>query len=149
VALAALMLVVGINLWTGGPLVALWIGSRVQQGSGGSLTIRPAAAIVVFVSLIAITWVLAKLLGLVSRAYDRAAGITRPSRREHASWLRSDRPLDPRDRPASTMVERVLVAVVVLAALAFEVWFFFYSTSPIDGRTGRSAVPVAVSGLGR
>jgi hypothetical protein len=31
----------------------------------------------------------------------------------------------------------------VLAALAFEVWFFFYSTSPIDGRSGRSDVPVA------
>jgi hypothetical protein len=143
VALGALMLVVGINVWTGGPLAALWIGSRVQQNAGGSLTIRPAAAVVVFVSLIAITWVLAKLLGVVSRAYDRAAGITRPVRHQHASWLGSESPPNPRDRPASTMLERVLVAVVVLAALAFEVWFFFYSTSPIDGRSGRSDVPVA------
>jgi hypothetical protein len=137
------MVIVGVNVWTGGPLVALWIGSRVQQKSGGSLTIRPLTAIAVFVSLIAITWVLAKLLALVARAYDRAQGVTATRQREHAKWLRSERPPNPGDRPPSTMLERILVAVVVLAALTFEVWFFFFSTSPIDGRTGRSQVPVA------
>jgi hypothetical protein len=35
------------------------------------------------------------------------------------------------------MLERILVVCVVLAVAAFEIWFFFFSTSPIDGRSGR------------
>jgi hypothetical protein len=31
---------------------------------------------------------------------------------------------------------------VAAAVLAFEIWFFFFSSSPIDQRTGRSAVPL-------
>src|SRR5688572_23403566 len=34
IALAALLTIVGLNVWTGGPLLALWVGSRVQgEGS--------------------------------------------------------------------------------------------------------------------
>jgi hypothetical protein len=32
----------------------------------------------------------------------------------------------------------VLVVSVVVVVALFEVWFFFYSSSPIDQRTGRS-----------
>jgi hypothetical protein len=48
------------------------------------------------------------------------------------------------ERPALSTLERILVVVVAMAAIAFEIWFFFYSTSPIDQRTGRSAVPLAI-----
>src|SRR3954451_13723902 len=89
VALGALLVLVGINIWTGGPLLALWLGARVQSGSGGALTIRPATAMVVFVSLIVITWLLAKLLAMVAGAYDRAAGIDASRRRrQHDRWVR-------------------------------------------------------------
>jgi len=37
-----------------------------------------------------------------------------------------------------------LVIVVVACVLAFEVWFFFFSTSPIDQRSGRGQVPRAL-----
>ena len=142
--LAALMMVVATNVWIGGPLLALWIGARIQTHSGGSLTIRPLTALTVFASLAVITTLLALLLRTVAAAYDRASGIE-PGTRKRASWLggADERRNRPGDRPPFTMLEKILVVAVVSAAIAFEIWFFFFSTSPIDQRSGRSAVPVA------
>ena len=143
-ALAALMAIVAVNVWTGGPLLALWIGARLQTHSGGSLTIRPSTALAVFASLAVITFGLAKLLKLVAEAYDRAAGVG-PSTRRHDSWLATERRVQPGERITMSTLERILVIVVTVAAIAFEVWFFFFSTSPIDQRSGRSAIPLAGS----
>ena len=140
IGLAALMALLVVNVWTGGPLLALWIGSRVQSHSKTSLTIEPITAIVVFASLAVISVVLVKTLGVVSAAYDRAAGVTADGPRRRDSWVSSER---RNERPALTALERILVVMVTIAALAFEVWFFFYSTSPIDNRSGRGAVPTA------
>src|SRR3954466_13510901 len=74
IGLAVVMAFVATNVWVGGPLLALWIGSRLQNASGGSLTIRPATALAVFASLAVITVALVKVLGVVASAYDRAIG---------------------------------------------------------------------------
>ena len=140
IGLAALMGVLAINVWTGGPLLALWIGSRVQSHSKTSMTIEPITALVVFAALAGISVALVKSLSVVSGAYDRAAGIG-PARRRHDSWVSVER---RKEASALSALERILVVVVIAAALVFEVWFFFFSTSPIDGRSGRSAVPLAV-----
>jgi hypothetical protein len=142
IGLAVLMAFVATNVWVGGPLLALWIGSRLQNASGGSLTIRPATALAVFASLAAITVALVKLLGVISAAYDRATGVG-PAKRRRDSWVSVER--KSYERPTLSMLERLLVIVVAMAAIAFEIWFFFFSTSPIDGRSGRSAVPLAVN----
>jgi hypothetical protein len=140
--LAALMAVVATNVWIGGPIVALWIGARLQTASGGSLTIRPSTALAIFASLAVITMILAKLLRKVSDAYDRAAGVG-PAARRHDSWMATERRATQGQGLSLTTLERTLVIVVALAAVAFEIWFFFFSTSPIDGRSGRSAIPLA------
>jgi hypothetical protein len=140
IGLAALMALLVVNVWTGGPLLALWIGARVQSHTKSSLTIAPITAIVVFASLAAISVLLVKSLGRVSTAYDRIAGVA-PEGRRRDSWVSVER--RSYGRGSLTALERILVVMVVLAGLAFEVWFFFYSTSPIDGRSGRSAVPLA------
>jgi hypothetical protein len=52
--------------------------------------------------------------------------------------MRAERPVYPGESPHLTAPERMLVVVVVIAAVvAFEVWFFFFSGSPIDQRSGR------------
>jgi hypothetical protein len=140
-ALATLMAVIGMNIWTGGPLLALWIGSRVQSsGSEPSLTIRPATALTVFAAIAVISFLLVIALNRVSDAYDRAAGVG-PGPKRHDRWIASDGP----GPAALTALERMLVVMVAICALAFEIWFFFFSTSPIDQRSGRSAVPLAQS----
>jgi hypothetical protein len=51
--------------------------------------------------------------------------------------MRGERPHEgDRARQLSPM-DVVLIVTVVVAVVAFEIWFFFFSGSPIDGRSGR------------
>jgi hypothetical protein len=52
--------------------------------------------------------------------------------------MRGERP-HPDQRHANELspLELILIVSVVLAVAAFEIWFFFYSGSPIDQRSGR------------
>src|SRR5436305_3307608 len=86
VAVVAAMAVVTTNIWTGGPLPALWIGSRVQgQGPPSMLAVGVAA-----VSLGAISYALVRLLarldGLDGHLTGRPTSVSR-----HVPWLRSMR----------------------------------------------------------
>lgn len=140
VVLAAAITVVAINVWTGGPLLALWVGSRAQGSGPPSMT----AVFVVVITLALVTFPLAWVLGRLSRAYEHMTG-QEPTVRQHTPWLRSmsgERPQYEGVRPTITTPERILVVMVVAVILAFEFWFFFYSPSPIDNRSGRSAAPV-------
>src|SRR5215212_445656 len=143
VALAASIALATVNIWTGGPALALWIGSRAQ-GSG------PATMLSVFVVIAVLGVVslgLVRLIAALERAYDRCTG-SGPTVRAHTPWLRSmrgERPVYPGDRPGLTAPERILVIVAVIAVALFEVWFFFFSGSPIDQRSRRGTVPVQMA----
>src|SRR4051794_22292484 len=134
-ALVSLMAVATINIWTGGPLLALWIGSRVQdEGPPSMLAVGVAA-----VSLGVISFALVRVLAWLDAAYGRAAG-RQASVSRHVPWLRSmrgERPHVQKHASELSPLEVVLVASVVLVVVLFEVWFFFYSGSPIDQRSGR------------
>jgi hypothetical protein len=130
VALVCAMSLTTINIWTGGPLLALWVGSRVQRGGPPSM----AAVGVVAVVLGAVSYGLVRLLAVFDATYDRLTG--RGSRvRRHVPWLRSmrgERPHDERQRARDlSPLEWILILSVVSAVVAFEVWFFFFSGSPI------------------
>jgi hypothetical protein len=127
--LAAAMGVVALNVWTGSPLLGLWVGSRVQGGGPPSMT----AILVVAVTIAVVAFALTKVLAILGEAYERASGHS-ATVRQHAPWLRSmrgERPQYEGERPRLSGMERVLVIVVMLAAGVFEVWFFFFSGSPI------------------
>jgi hypothetical protein len=138
VAFAALLTVVGLNVWTGGPLLALWVGSRVQ-GSGPPTM---AAVFVLVIVLAAVCLALAVAFARLNQAYLTMTGQA-PTVRHHTPWLRSmrgERPQAQGVEPTLTTPERILVGMVVIALVLFEIWFFFFSASPIDNRTGRSAL---------
>jgi hypothetical protein len=127
--LATAMGVVALNLWTGSPLLGLWVGSRVQGGGPPSMT----AILVVALTIAVVAFALTRLLAVLGDAYERASGHS-ATVRQHAPWLRSmrgERPQYEGQRPRLTGMERTLVIVVMLAAGAFEIWFFFFSGSPI------------------
>jgi hypothetical protein len=129
VALAALMVIAGVNLWTGGPLLALWLGSKVQSGSALSM----GTVFVVIATLAAVEAVLAIALTQLGALYDSVTD--RPARpRQRATWLRSLR--DERthaEKHASELsaLEKVMVASVVLAVVVLETWFFFFAGSSL------------------
>jgi hypothetical protein len=129
--LAVLGSLVSVNLWTGGPVLALWVGSRVQE-SQGQLTMGAVGATIGV--LIAITFVLYKLLVFLQARYNAVAGEQDGPRRQTA-WLK---PMSGERRSLSvrrplTAVERVTVISVVVAVLALEVWFFFFAHYSLPG----------------
>ena len=136
ILLAAAMAFLALNVWTGSPLLAVWLGSKVQgENSQPSM----GAYAIVIVSLIAFSWGLYQLLKVVMARYQEATGTT-PTVRTHAPWLRSMRGERPDYRGAGSRIsgaERVVVVTVLVAAAAFEIWFFFFSGSSIGGGGGR------------
>ena len=129
IALGALAVVIALNIWTGGPLLAVWVGSRVAGSSGLSM-----GALFTIVAVLAATSIgLTLALGWVSARYDELTGRPHEARRT-SPWLRSmsgEREEFARKRHGISAVERIVVLSAGLGVLAFEVWFFFFSGSPI------------------
>ncbi len=129
IGLQAAMVLAAVNIWTGAPLFAVWVGSKSVQNSRPTMSAIFLVVVVLVVSCLALMWVLSR----ASAAYDALTG--RPqSVRQHVPWLRSmraERVVYEREKATVTPLERILVATVAVAVLAFEIWFFFFSGSPI------------------
>lgn len=121
---------VTINIWTGAPLLAVWVGSKIQAAQNG---LSMSALLAVIIVLAVTVLLLATLLAWLNARYDQLSG--RPAAaRETSPWLRSmrgERRTDVRRRHGISAVERVVVISVVAAVLAFEVWFFFFAGSSL------------------
>jgi Tfp pilus assembly protein PilV len=123
------MAVVTLNIWTGAPLLGLWVGSQVAPDSGISMGAVFVAILVIGVAV----WALIQLLYRLQAAYARASG--QPLARRQTTWLK---PMSGERthgkgavaKPLSS-VDYVVIACVVLAVAAFEIWFFFFAGSPI------------------
>jgi hypothetical protein len=122
---------VSVNIWTGAPLLAVWVGSRVAPSGGPSMT----AIVIVLAVLSVVVFLLAFLLTRLNAAYDRLTGrdvgVTRTT-----PWLRSmgaEREQFARRRLQMSPIERTVAITVVIAVLAFEVWFFFFARYSIPG----------------
>ncbi len=119
--------VVAVNIWTGAPLLALWVGS---QAAGSTVLSMRAVAVVVGVltaSVFTLTHVLMWLNGL----YRRLASLE--ASRHQPQWLSplADEQPSVRMRSALTPVEWALMISVQIAVAAFVVWFFFFAGSPL------------------
>jgi hypothetical protein len=134
--LAAGTALVSINMWTGAPLLAIWVGSRFEGWVGGSGTGVGTSMRAVFVLIAALAVLELALLATLTRlsaGYDELTGRPLAARRT-SPWLRSmrgEREELARKRAGISGVERVVVASVVGAVLAFEIWFFFFAGSPL------------------
>jgi hypothetical protein len=118
-----------MNVWTGAPLFAVWVGSQVQHKSllsmRGVFSVIAVLAVLAFLLGWALSWLSAKYDELTGR--PATAGQTSPWHRSK----RGDRVQDIRSRYGISAPEKVVVACVVAGVLAFEVWFFFFAGSSI------------------
>jgi hypothetical protein len=133
--LLAAMTAVGLNVWTGSPLLALWVGSRAQ--GGGAPQMGPVGLVAVCLGVF--SFVLVRVLRRLGGAYDRLIGRP-PTVREHVPWLRSlrgERPHEAGEEYSLSALDILLCAMVIVVLAVFEYWFFFLSTSSIDQRSGR------------
>jgi hypothetical protein len=122
------MLVAAFALWTVIPLTWVYIASKVshtQFPSGGPYAVVAGG---ILVSVLIDAW----LIGRLNSLYVRITGTNRlhPIR---PTWLRSMRDSAPAYNTV-TVVEAVMMASVLLAALALTVWFFLLAGSPIPNQ---------------
>jgi hypothetical protein len=84
IALGALTFILSVNLWTGLPLLALWVGS---QATGGELlNMTGVVAVVLALAILETASVIA--LTRISAGYDRLTGRPAPVR-QPPPWLLS------------------------------------------------------------
>jgi len=119
-----------INLWTGAPLFAVWVGSKVQ---GNLENLSMTAVFSVIAVLAAVVFLLGWALTWLNRKYDEVTG--RPAiARQTSPWLRSmrdERSAEVQRKYGIGGIERVVVICAVAGVLAFEVWFFFFAGSSL------------------
>jgi hypothetical protein len=128
VALAAATAFVTVNIWTGCPLVALWIGAQTVQERRVTMTslfvIVAVLALLVFASAYALGW--------LNATYDELIGRPRIERRP--AWMRSMRAeTEGRvvQRVGITALERVVMLNVYVAVILLAVWFVFFAGPPL------------------
>lgn len=122
------MLLAAFSLWTAIPLSWVYIASKLSQTqfpAGG-----PYAVVVIGILLTFL--VVAWLIGRLNHLYIRITGTNRigPIR---PTWLKSMRDTAP-IQSSVTVVEAVLMASVMLAALALTLWFFLLAGSPLPNQ---------------
>lgn len=117
-----------INIWTGAPLAALWVGSAVSDQNMLSMTslyvVVIALAVFVFAIALALTW--------LSNTYDELVG--RPPGERRLSWLRSMRAEEKghvSTKVGITALERIVMSCVYLAVIALVVWLLFFAGSMV------------------
>ena len=125
-SLAAL---ISVNVWTGAPLLAVWMGSKAQ-GNFSSLSMGAVALTVIVLAVLEFGLVLA--LSWVNARYDQAIG--RPPLRRRYPWhssMRGEREELIAQRQGVSGVERIAILMVVAGVLVFEFWFFFLAGSSL------------------
>jgi len=129
IALAAATMLVSINIWTGFPLLAVWVGSQTSGESrlsmGAVFTVVTVLAVSVTAGVLVLSWLSAK--------YDELTGRPREQRRT-SPWMRSmrgEREEHAKQRQGISGIERIVALTVVAAVGAFEVWFFFFAGSSL------------------
>jgi hypothetical protein len=117
-----------VNIWTGCPLLALWVGSQVV----GQQALSMAAIGVVVVVLAVLVFMLAVALTWLNNMYDELTGRPRAERR--ATWMRSMRAEAEghvSQRVGITALERIVMINVYVAVITLLIWFFFLAGSPL------------------
>jgi hypothetical protein len=125
-AMAAASAFLSINLWTGAPLLALWVGSH----SSNNTVLSMQAVFVVVLVLAVLVFAMALALAWLDNAYDELVGRPRTERR--MPWLRSMRAEAEGHisaRVGITLLERIVMTSVYLAVITLLVWFFFFAGS--------------------
>ena len=125
VVLVLLMAVGSVVMWIGVPLGLICLASQLA----GSSTPSAGPYVLVLVGLPIGMALVGKCLGALDRAHSRLTRRGDDTRRP-APWMRSMRAERGSTRRAGVL-DRVMVASVGLAILAFGIWFFGFAGSSL------------------
>src|SRR5271157_298372 len=123
---------VAVNIFTGAPLFAVWVGSQV-----GHQTLTMTEVFVVLLVLAGSVAALAVALTWLSNTYDDLIG--RPQVERRLPWLRSMRAESEghiSSRVGTTVLEQIVMASVFIAVLGLTIWLVFFAGSPLPSQQG-------------
>ena len=123
--LVSLMVLGGLMLWFGNPVVWLWIGSQMSETQGVSMGPYAVVAFGIIASTIAVAWGLAR----IHRRYQEVSGRI-PTVRVRLPWMRSVRGEED-SRPEITVLDVVVVSTALLGIVAAVFWFLFLAGSSL------------------
>ena len=123
-ALVLLMAIGSVVMWIGVPLGLIYVASQLADSS------RPSAGpyLLIILGLPIGMAIVGKLLGMLDRLHGRLTG--RREERRRASWLRSMR-AERTSTVRGGVLDKVMIVSVVLAVIAFGVWFFGFAGSSL------------------
>jgi hypothetical protein len=125
--MAAATAFVTASIWTGCPLLAVWIGSQAV----GTKELSMGAVFIVVIVLAVLVFAMALLLTWLNNVYDEITGRERVERR--SAWLRSMRAESERHvsrRVGITALERIVMLNVYVAVISLVVWYVLYAAPP-------------------
>jgi hypothetical protein len=125
--LAALTALVTVNVWTGCPLLALWVGSQ----SGGGAELSMTAVVVVLLVLGVLEFAMVLVLARLTDAYDALIGLRREE--PAATWTRrlcAPESAGLRRRLRISSLEGIVVINVYVAVATLIAWYLFFAPHP-------------------
>jgi hypothetical protein len=123
--LVALMVLGGLMLWFGNPVIWLWIGSQMSETQRASMGPYAVVAFGILASTIAVSFALAR----IHRTYQEVSGRI-PTVRVRLPWMRSVRGEED-SRPEVTVLDVVVVSTALLGLAAAVFWFLVLAGSPL------------------
>jgi hypothetical protein len=115
-ALAAATAFVAVNIWTGCPIFALWVGAQVVS--------ERRVTVSVFASAVALSW--------LNATYDAMTGRQHVERRP--AWMRSmnaETESHVHKRVGITPIEQVVMLNVYVVVILLAVWYVFFAGPPL------------------
>jgi hypothetical protein len=123
--LVVLMVLGGLMLWFGNPVIWLWIGSRMTETQRASMGPYFVVALGILASTVGVSFGLAR----IHRVYQEVSGRV-PTVRVRLPWMRSVRGEED-SRPEVTVLDVVVVSTAVLGLVAAVFWFLFLAGSSL------------------
>ncbi|HEY2216141.1 MAG TPA: hypothetical protein VGH21_01515 [Solirubrobacteraceae bacterium] len=123
VAMAGVTALITVNVWTGCPLLALWVGSHAVS-SELSMTAVVVTLIVLGVLELAMVLVLSWLTSL----YDEMIGL--PRSEQEATWIRrlcAPESAGLNRKLGISSLEGIVVINVYVAVVTLIVWYLFFA----------------------
>ena len=125
-AVAVVMLLLALSLWTIIPLAWLWIGSQLAATQFPAMGPYAVVLVGVIVSILIVAW----FMGLLNDLYQNLTGSQRVDA-IRLGWLKSLR--DSQSSKPPTLLETAIVGSVAIACVTLLVWFFTLAGSPLAG----------------
>jgi hypothetical protein len=127
--IAAATALMTLNIWTGAPLAAMWIGS--QAAGDESLSMRGVCVVVL--ALAALDFGLTMALTWLNGIYREVTGLPPASKRLIGlRSMRGEPEASTSQSPRAGTLEGIVVLNVYLAFAALAIWYVFFAGAPFS-----------------